>query len=292
MSMELPTEQTDLIIRAIIKCRDNFGGVDKKYAEFLGIHSTQLSQLLNGKRDKLVSGQKLLSIGRLLEVNLRPEREWVTVETPVFIHISTQLDFCRTNSASGLMVDDADIGKSHTARHYAATHKHTVHIDCAQYKSKTRLIRAIARAFGVDSTGGVHKVYDELVYYIRSLNVPVLIILDEAGDLSYEAWLEIKALWNATEGCCGWYMMGADGLKQKIDNNLGNKKVGYTEIFSRLGNQYQKVTDDTELENKLFKEKQAALIIRANAPSANINTILKKTGGSLRRIRLELSKAA
>ncbi len=42
-----------------------------------------------------------------------------------------------------------------------------------------------------------------------------LVVLDEAGDLQYEAFLELKALWNATEMCCGWYMMGADGLRRR-----------------------------------------------------------------------------
>ena len=47
-------------------------------------------------------------------------------------------------------------------------------------------------------------------------------------------FLELKALWNATERCCAWYMMGADGLKEKINRAIEGKKVGYTEMLSPL----------------------------------------------------------
>ena len=62
------------------------------------------------------------------------------------------------------------------------------------------------------SNGRYSDVYEDLVAYLRTIDTP-LVILDEAGDLQYEAFLELKALWNATERCCAWYMMGADGLK-------------------------------------------------------------------------------
>jgi len=44
-----------------------------------------------------------------------------------------------------------------------------------------------------------YKPYEDLVFYLKTLPYP-LIIFDEAGDLQYDAFLEIKALWNATGG--------------------------------------------------------------------------------------------
>ena len=78
------------------------------------------------------------------------------------------------------------------------------------------------------------------MFYLKTLNHPI-IILDEAGDLQYDAFLEVKALWNATENYCGFYMMGADGLKEKMHRAINNRKVGYTEIFSRFGKRYGRV---------------------------------------------------
>ena len=156
-------------------------------------------------------------------------------------------------------------------------------------KSKQKLVRAIAKEFGVGHTGRYHEVYADLVYYLRSLPAP-LIILDEAGDLDYSAFLELKALWNATERACGWYMMGADGLKAKIQRSIDNKKVGYTELFSRYGSRYQKATPDGIDARTEFRQVHAVLIIKANAPEANLKELIVKTDLSLRRIFDEIKK--
>ena len=165
-----------------------------------------------------------------------------------------------------------------------------VYIDCSQVKTKLKLVRKIASEFGVDSKGHYADVYEDLVYYLRSIEHP-LIILDEAGDLQYEAFLELKALWNATERCCAWYMMGADGLKEKINRSIECKKVGYTEMLSRYGGRYSKVTPDDGKERDKFLRHQAEVVARANAPKdADIATIVRKTNGGLRRVYTEIEK--
>jgi len=128
-----------------------------------------------------------------------------------------------------------------------------------------------------------------LVFYLRSIPNP-LIILDEAGDLDYPAFLELKALWNATEGCCGWYMMGADGLREKIERARYARKVGYAELFSRFGSKYQKVSPDGKEANEEFTRTQVVMIARANNPDVDVKEMLGKVNGSLRRVKIELQK--
>lgn len=118
-----------------------------------------------------------------------------------------------------------------------------------------------------------------------------LIILDEAGDLQYEAFLELKALWNATEHCCGWYMMGADGLKEKINRSIDCKKVGYTEMLSRYGGRFSKVTPDDGKEREAFLMRQAVIVAKVNAPAeADVSDIVRRTNGGLRRVYTEIEK--
>lgn len=216
---------------------------------------------------------------------------WNTAATPVFDFIHKQLARCKRSSMSGILVDNADIGKSYAAREFAKTNRHVAYIDCSQVKSKQRLVRAIARSFGSEDTGRYVDVYETLVDYINSLPRP-LIILDEAGDLQYDAFLELKALWNATERKCGWYMMGADGLEAKIKRCINNKKVGYTELFSRFGKKFQRATPVGNEELTKFNMEQAALIIRANARVAgnDLKQMIARTQGSLRRVYNEVAK--
>ena len=277
--------------------RQNFAGSDAKFATSLGINAGQYSRIRNGELERVLSEEKWISIVRHLGVNLSSRPEWKTANTPVFQFITAQLEMCQRNSMSALLCDRADIGKTYTAQHYARNHQNAVYIDCSQVKTKTALIRRIAKSFGVGSTGTYSNVYEDLVYYLKVLPMP-LIILDEAGDLQYDAFLEIKALWNATDMCCGYYMMGADGLKAKIQRSIDNKKVGYTEIFSRFGRRYGTVIPMEAQEREKLTQACAAMIIKANcAEGTDISQVLRRTMGednmpSLRRIYKELSKDA
>lgn len=286
----MTTEFKTKITQAMITARGNFGGTDEKFARSIGVSAAQWSRIKNGDLEKVVSEPKWITWARQFNVQLRNEVQWRVAKTPVYEFVTQQLEDCQNNSVSALLCDMADIGKTFTAKFYATTHKNAVYVDCSQVKSRQKLVRYIAKSFGVGFTGKYTDVYEDLVFYLRTIPNPI-IILDEAGDLSSDAFLELKALWNATERTCGWVMMGADGLKEKIRRSIDYKKVGYTELFSRYGGRYQRITPDGSKEQDKFNRLQASLIIKANAPeNTDVQTIIAKTNGSLRRIYTELTK--
>lgn len=281
--------QKQKILGAIAANRANYPS-DAKHAASLGISTSVYSSIKNGQTEKALSDANWIGIARRLGVNLRGEIEWKAAKTPTFDYITAQLEFSQGSGLSAILCDIPNIGKTFTARYYVQTHKNAVYIDCSQVKTKLKLVRKIASEFGVDSKGRYADVYDDLVYYLRSMDTP-LIILDEAGDLQYEAFLELKALWNATERSYAWYMMGADGLKEKINRSIECKKVGYTEMLSRYGDRYSKVTPDDGRERETFLRRQAQIVAKVNAPKdADIAEIVRKTGGGLRRVYTEIEK--
>ena len=225
--------QKQKILGAIAANRANYPS-DAKHAASLGISTSVYSAIKNGQTDKALSDANWISIARRLGVGLRADMEWKVAKTATFEYITAQLEFSQQSSLSAILCDIPNIGKTFTARYYVQNHKNAVYIDCSQVKTKLKLVRKIAAEFGVDAKGKYSDVYEDLTYYLRSIENP-LIILDEAGDLQYEAFLELKALWNATERSCAWYMMGADGLKEKINRSIECKKVGYTGMLSRYG---------------------------------------------------------
>ena len=266
--------QKQKILDAVKLNRVNYPS-DAKHAASLGISTSVYSSIKNGQTDKALSDANWIGIARRLGVSLRGEIEWKPAKTATYEYITAQLEFSQQSSLSGIMCDMPNIGKTFTARYYVQTHKNAVYIDCSQVKTKLKLIRKIAAEFGIDSKG----------------RYTPLIILDEAGDLQYEAFLELKALWNATERCCAWYMMGADGLKEKINRSIECKKVGYTEMLSRYGDRYSKVTPDDGREREYFLKEQARIVAKVNAPEgADIALIVRKTGGGLRRVYTEIEK--
>lgn len=282
----ITTEIKLKIVEAVKERRRNYAS-DVKMSVALGISGSQFSRIKNGDIDGVLSDANWISIARKLDVQFGNNVELVTAATPVYLFITGQLNACQQFSLSGILCDIADIGKTYAAKCYVKEHRNAWYIDCSQNKTKQKLVRAIAKEAGLNHTGRYAEVYEDLMFYLRSVPTP-LIILDEAGDLDYPAFLELKAMWNATERACGWYMMGADGLKAKIERNLAHRKVGYTEILSRMGNRFQKVTPDgTDKED--FIKQQVALIGKANGV-ADVQKLYAKTGGSLRRIYIEIQK--
>lgn len=285
----ITTEIKNKILDAIKANRANYPS-DAKHAASLGITTSVYSAVKKGQTDRVLSDANWISIARRLGVSLRDEIEWKVAKTPTFMFITAQLEACQSSGISAILCDLPNIGKTFTARHYVKTHPNAIYIDCSQVKTKLKLVRKIAAEFGVDSKGRYADVYDDLVYYLGSIDSP-LIILDEAGDLQYEAFLELKALWNATERCCAWYMMGADGLKEKINRSIECKKVGYTEMLSRYGDRYSKVTPDDSKERTKFLIEQARIVAKLNAPEGiDAGEIARKTGGGLRRVYTEIEK--
>lgn len=286
--MELRKELKERTLSALHADRANYPS-DSKHATALGIAPSVYSAIKKGKTERQLSDSAWLSLARRLNVPLRPEVEWKVANTTTYSYITQQLEACQERSLSALLCDIPNIGKTFSARHYARTHKHVVYIDCSQTKTKVRLVRAIALGFGLDAKGRYEEVYADLVYYLKGLDLP-LIILDEAGDLQYEAFLELKALWNATERACGWYMMGADGLRAKIERSIDCCKVGYTELFSRFGDAYRKVTPQDGEERQRFLLTQAVEVAKLNAPEGVDAVSLARKSGGLRKVYTEIEK--
>ena len=285
----ITTEQRTMILAAVKENRANYPS-DAKHAAALGISASVYNGLKKGQTDKALSEGAWIGIARRLNVTLRPGMAWMPAKTPTFEFVTAQLEICQQGSLSAILCDMPNIGKTFTARHYVQTHKNAVYIDCSQVKTKTQLVRKIAAEFGVNSNGWYHNVYEDLCYYLRSIDHP-LIILDEAGDLKNEAMLELKALWNATERCCAWYMMGADGLKERIRRSIEMKMVGYTEMFSRYGDRYSKVTPDDGREREQFLMGQARIVAQVNAPEGtDIGALVRRSRGGLRRVYTEIEK--
>ncbi|OYP59421.1 ATP-binding protein [Prevotella sp. P3-122] len=277
------------ILSAIELNRSNYPS-DAKHASALGISASVYHQLKKGQLEKALSDANWVRIARRLDVSLRDSIEWKGARTETFKYVTTQLEVCQERSLSVILCDVPNIGKTFTARWYVNEHRNAVYIDCSQVKTKRAMVRKIANEFGLDGGVKYQDVYEDLVYYLRSMERP-LVVLDEAGDLQYEAFLELKALWNATEMCCGWYMMGADGLAAKIKRNVEGRKVGYAEIFSRYGGKYSRVTPEQEDDRREFLLEQARVVARVNAPDgSDIGQIVRKSGGGLRRVYTEIEK--
>lgn len=264
------------VVAALMEARKNFTGTDGEFATKFGIRGSVYSQLFrSSKSEGLVSEAKILQIGMDLGVTMN-ERVWNIVRTEVFERIEEEVIFCQENSKSMFFVDDCEIGKTVTAKYLSRNLKNAFYIDCSQCKTRQLFIRTLARVIGVPSEGKFAEVKARLKYCLKLLPKPI-ILLDEAGDLDDPAFLDIKELWNDTEGLCGWYMLGADGLRAKVGRGIRSEKVGYREMFSRFGSRYSSIVPTTKEQKMAFYSKLVTDVVSKNcADQAKVAGIVKK----------------
>ena len=59
-------------------------------------------------------------------------------------------------------------------------------------------------------------------------------------------------------------MMGANGLRNKIQKGINNKKVGFAEIYSRFSDEYIKLTPAGIEDRKAFRQELLTQVAKAN----------------------------
>jgi hypothetical protein len=260
--IELTTEFKEKVFEGLLLQRENYDGSDGQFAKSFGLNSAVFSRIKNGEREGLVKEAQILNIGRELNISLN-ERKWVFVQTQVYECIKEEVMFCKEFSKARILVDECDIGKTQAAKYLSRQLKNCFYVDASQAKTKQLFIRLMAKTVGVDSSDKFSKVKANLKYYLKNLPQPIVIV-DEAGDLEYAAFLELKELWNATENACGWYMIGADGLRTKMESGIKSKKNGFAEIFSRYSNKYSTIVPKQKQEKLQFYKKLVSDVLKQN----------------------------
>ncbi|MBD3748973.1 MAG: ATP-binding protein [Sphingobacteriales bacterium] len=273
--LQITTEFKKKVVSELLTQRQNYEGSDSAFAKIWGINAAVFSRLKAGEVDGILKDSHFLTIGRALNVD-NVTRKWKAARTEVFTMIEEDIDFCQTYSKARIFVDECDIGKSFAAKYIARSRKNAFYLDASECKSRQLFIRTLAQKIGIDHNGKYATVKGNLKYYLKMLQNPIVII-DEAGDLEYPAFLELKELWNGTENACGWYMIGADGLKEKIERGIRGKKVGYREIFRRFSGKYSTCTPQGRADREAFFKRLIGDVLGANlGDKTKHNLILSK----------------
>jgi hypothetical protein len=261
--IQFPKELKPTVVAALLEQRNNFDGGDKQFAKRYGITLKDYRNITTWRTyDTLMSPAKWIKAARELGID-RKQQPWKTARTEVFEAIEEDVIFCQENSKSLILADDCGIGKTYTAKYLSRTRKNCFYIDASQCPTKIEFIRAIAKAIGVDSNNSLNDIRADVKYALAMLPNPCVIV-DEAGELKNDAAMLIKELWNATEKCCGWYLMGADGLRAKMERNIRTKKVGWAELFSRHNDRYNKIVPVDKDERLAFYKKLITDVLSAN----------------------------
>lgn len=222
---------------AILENRKNYTSLsDSKYASSIGLNASIFSRLKKGEIEGIISDSVWIEIGRKLNVSVY-EKNWNIARTAVYEEIENNIFFCKQYKKATILIDECGIGKTFCSKHIIRGLENAFYVDCSQASSKTQFIRHFANTLGLSSTGKIYDIKENLKYYINQMDSP-MIVLDDAGYLETNVFVEIIGIWNATENQCGWMMIGDDSLQNKINRGLKSQKVGFKALFSRFSDEF------------------------------------------------------
>ncbi|WP_017258434.1 ATP-binding protein [Pedobacter arcticus] len=262
--MNLTEDFKQKVLVALKEQRKKHGGNDKSFAVSYGMNPSIWSRLKGGEAPgQLIKEPHWIDMGMRLGVN-NNVKAWNFAKTEVYDSIKSDVLFCKENSKAMIFVDDCEIGKSASAKHLSKTIENCFLIDASQCPTEHLFVRELASKLGVDNNGRINDVKQRIKYYLANVLIKPIVIIDEAGDLDYKSFKFLKALWNATEWVCGWYLIGADGLEEIITKGIERKKVGYREILSRFGGNYMSITPVDPQEKQMFYRKLITDVLEHN----------------------------
>jgi DNA transposition AAA+ family ATPase len=291
----LSPEQKEGISAKVLHAFGTSGFVSRaKYATSIGISSSDFSNIENRKwraNDRLIGVEKWLRIARTVGFEFSERQKWITAPTVTYHTITKQLKACQSESLTNIFCDEAGIGKTYTCRDFAATHRNAFYLNGGSFPNRWRFIRALAQSMGLDPKGKAEEVLEDVIYYLKSLEHP-LIIIDEAGDLDNSTYRMLKRLYNELELHCGFYMVGARDLEKRIDASIRLRRNSFEEVFSRFGGRYTHVLPKDREKRQEFMRKEKLSLCHANGlnDQEKINQLLSSPG-DLRAVRIQVLKS-
>lgn len=266
-----------------------------KYGVSIGLTSTDMSNLVRGRwkdDDRLLGTRKWLRIAQRVGFQFLAEQRWATAETSTYRVIRRQLELCSKSGLCAIFCDEAGLGKTHAVREYCDRTPNAFYINGGSHPRKVAFIRALAVAVGINPDKmTLEEALADTMTYLKALKHPVVVV-DEAGDLHNNTYLLLKRLYNELEFHCGIYLVGARGLKKRIDSAVRNRTNGFEEVFSRFGGKYTTVLPEAPKERREFLREEKRLVAQANGltDTEKLNRLLA-TDGDLRVVRREVLKA-
>jgi DNA transposition AAA+ family ATPase len=102
----------------------------------------------------------------------------------------------------------------------------------------------LLRSAGLSSEGTVGELIENFIEHVRTLHKP-LIIVDQADKLKDPQLDLFMDFYNDLEGHCAFILSGVPALQKRILKGVQRDKIGYRELYSRVGRKFISLPDAT-----------------------------------------------
>lgn len=202
--------------------------------------------------------------------------------TDNYMELNEILDDARENRMVMSIVSPAGSGKTYTARYYSDTKSETYMLCCSEYWNRNLFVNELLQAMDKDIKGlSLNDKVKTIVDYLITLRSP-LIIIDEADKLPDRVLFFLITLYNNIEDECGMVLLSTDYLNRRFKIGLEYNKMGYAELWSRIGKRC------IPLEGVTSDDIQKICKLHSITSQMDINAIIKDSDSDLRRVKRKI----
>lgn len=161
---------------------------------------------------------------------------WVLKQTSEYVQITTELLDAKVSGRGKMLIGETGCGKTYTTNDFLMNYpSHTYRITVSSLHKLKDIVNELCELLGVDTTGSY---VNRLKRISNRLNVlklngaKLVIIIDEAENLTIPALKMMKALYDALKGICPIVLIGTPQLERKLDT-LNEKDIEGIPQFCR-----------------------------------------------------------
>lgn len=219
------------IREAAINSMTASGLSQSRFANRLGISKGTMSQIKNNNLE-LISDAMWNKIAHGIGFSMS---SWQIANTRNFQLITNTLKVCHHEAAIFALAADAGKGKTTSCEHYANTNEGVVYLRCRESWTPRMFYRAHLQALGVDPDRYTTAEMVDVIVKTLAKRPGALVIWDEADKLRNKIVMFIE-LYNELKGRVGFFICGTPRLRMNIEQGAKKDKLGFKEVYSRLGN--------------------------------------------------------
>ncbi len=252
----------------------------KKIAIKAGISAATINHMINGKWE-LIKDEMWSKV----KVALNIELNWNHASTKNYENMIKLLGAAQKGGMSIAIAMKEGRSKSHTYKRFVRNNENVIYVECKNYWTKKTFVQAMLRAAGLSSEGTVGELIENLIDHVRTLHQPRPIMIWDQSDKLKDPQLDLfMDVYNDLEGHCAFVLSGVPALEKRILKGVQRDKIGYRELYSRIGRKFITLPD--------VVLSDVTAICQANGlnDEDSIVQIFNECQGDIRRVRRSIEQ--
>lgn len=242
----MTTETKQSIISQAISYMEANSLSQSQFAKLSQTNEAYLSNMINGiyTYTHSKSGEQLPIADSWFEKiqaalkGVEHKQYWPLVATYQFRQIIMELEGAKAGGATKVLIGESGCGKSYTVDVFRRAHPIATYVVvCHRFNTLSDIVNRILEAIGKKMEGTIsdrlETISMELWRMYRRGEHPIL-ILDEAENLTLNAFQMLKALFDYLKGACSICLIGTDQLTDMMDRYRKRNKQGMPQFYRRF----------------------------------------------------------